>query len=95
LIATSSSARHSGSAAAISRAASSKVRKQNERGGFDCDAQELLEVSIVTIPENSRALRAKSLDGEGDDIVERIAQRVVELLDERESEGPRRRARQA
>jgi hypothetical protein len=50
---------------------------------FDCDAQELLEVSIVTIPENARALRAKSLEGESDDIVERIAKRVVELLDAR------------
>ena len=60
--------------------------RQNERGGFDCDAQELLEVSIMTIPVNARALRAKSLDGESDDIVERIAKRVVELLDERESE---------
>jgi phage head maturation protease len=69
--------------------------RQNGRGGFDCDAQELLEVSIVTIPVNARALRAKSLDGEGEDIVERIAQRVVELLDARGSEGPRRRARQA
>jgi phage head maturation protease len=69
--------------------------RQNERGGFDCDAQELLEVSIVTIPVNARALRAKSLDIEGDDIVERIAQRVVELLDARQREAPRRRARQA
>jgi len=57
--------------------------RQNERGGFDCDAQELLEVSIVTIPANARAVRAKSLDGEGEDIVERIAKRVVELLDAR------------
>ncbi|CAM3246101.1 primosomal replication protein N [Corallococcus sp. ZKHCc1 1396] len=57
--------------------------RQNERGGFDCDAQELLEVSIVTIPANARAVRAKSLDGEGEDIVERIARRVVELLDAR------------
>ncbi|ADO69790.1 phage prohead protease-like protein [Stigmatella aurantiaca DW4/3-1] len=69
--------------------------RQNERGGFDCDAQELLEVSIVTIPVNARALRAKSLNGESDGIVERIAQRVVELLDVRRREAPRRRARQA
>lgn len=60
--------------------------RQNERGGFDCDAQELLEVSIVTIPGNARALRAKSLDGEGDDLVERIAERVVELLEAAESD---------
>jgi hypothetical protein len=57
--------------------------RANERGGYDCDAQELLEVSVVTIPGNPRAVRAKALDGEGDDIIERIAQRVVELLAER------------
>jgi len=55
--------------------------RQNERGGFDCDAQELLEVSVVTIPGNARAVRAKSFEDAGDDIVERIAARVVELLD--------------
>ncbi|WP_141323586.1 HK97 family phage prohead protease [Myxococcus sp. AB025B] len=57
--------------------------RQNERGGYDCDAQELLEVSIVTIPGNARAVRAKSFEDEGEDIVERIAERVVELLDAR------------
>jgi HK97 family phage prohead protease len=62
--------------------------RENERGGYDCDAQELLEVSVVTIPGNARALRTKSLDGEGDDIVERIAQRVVELLAERGDDVP-------
>ncbi|TQF14241.1 primosomal replication protein N [Myxococcus llanfairpwllgwyngyllgogerychwyrndrobwllllantysiliogogogochensis] len=57
--------------------------RQNERGGYDCDAQELLEVSVVTIPGNARAVRAKSFEDEGEDIVERIAARVVELLDAR------------
>ncbi|ABF88493.1 putative phage prohead protease [Myxococcus xanthus DK 1622] len=57
--------------------------RQNERGGYDCDAQELLEVSVVTIPGNSRAVRSKSLDEAPEDIVERIAARVVELLDAR------------
>lgn len=57
--------------------------RQNERGGYDCDAQELLEVSVVTIPGNSRAVRSKSLDEAPDDLVERIATRVVELLDAR------------
>ncbi|TQF13729.1 primosomal replication protein N [Myxococcus llanfairpwllgwyngyllgogerychwyrndrobwllllantysiliogogogochensis] len=57
--------------------------RQNERGGYDCDAQELLEVSIVTIPGNARAVRAKSFEDEGEDVVERIAARVVELLDAR------------
>ncbi|AFE05233.1 putative phage prohead protease [Corallococcus coralloides DSM 2259] len=57
--------------------------RANDRGGFDCDAQELLEISIVTIPGNARALRDKSLDGEGEDLVERIAKRVVGLVEER------------
>ncbi|NTX17724.1 HK97 family phage prohead protease [Myxococcus sp. CA056] len=57
--------------------------RQNERGGYDCDAQELLEVSVVTIPGNARAVRAKSFEDEGEDVVERIAARVVELLDAR------------
>ncbi|ADO68707.1 HK97 family phage prohead protease [Stigmatella aurantiaca] len=52
--------------------------RENERGGFDCDAQELLEVSIVTIPGNARAVRSKAL--EDDELVERIATRVAELL---------------
>ncbi|MDC0712731.1 HK97 family phage prohead protease [Stigmatella sp. ncwal1] len=52
--------------------------RQNERGGFDCDAQELLEVSIVTIPGNARAVRSKAL--EDDELVERIATWVAELL---------------
>jgi|GEM_PF-2696521 len=57
--------------------------RQNERGGYDCDAQELLEVSVVTIPGNARAVRSKSLDEGADDVVARIATRVVELLDAR------------
>lgn len=57
--------------------------RQNERGGYDCDAQELLEVSVVTIPGNARAVRSKSLDEAPEDVVERIATRVVELLDAR------------
>jgi phage head maturation protease len=62
--------------------------RQNERGGFDCDAQELLEVSIVTIPGNARAVRTKALDELSDEVVERIAQRVVELLAERGEDVP-------
>lgn len=61
--------------------------RANERGGYDCDAQELLEVSVVTIPGNARAVRAKALDGE-DDTIERIAQRVAELLAERSDDVP-------
>lgn len=34
--------------------------RQNEKGGLDSDVQELLEISIVTIPGNQRALRVKS-----------------------------------
>nr|WP_254624233.1 HK97 family phage prohead protease [Myxococcus sp. CA033] len=57
--------------------------RQNERGGYDCDSQELLEVSVVTIPGNARAVRAKSFEEGGEDLVERIAVRVAELLDAR------------
>jgi HK97 family phage prohead protease len=56
----------------------------NERGGFDCDAQELLEVSIVTIPGNARAVRSKALEDE--ELVERIATRVAERLGNRAEE---------
>jgi HK97 family phage prohead protease len=37
--------------------------RQNELGGIDSDEQELLEISIVTIPGNQRAVRVKSFDG--------------------------------
>jgi hypothetical protein len=62
--------------------------RQNDRGGFDCDAQELLEVSVVTIPGNARALRARSFGDNPDELIERIAQRVVELLAERGDDVP-------
>jgi HK97 family phage major capsid protein len=35
---------------------------ENEKGGLDSTAQELLEISIVTIPGNQRALRVKGFD---------------------------------
>jgi HK97 family phage prohead protease len=36
--------------------------RSNELGGIDSDEQELLEISIVTIPGNQRAVRVKGLE---------------------------------
>lgn len=36
--------------------------RTNERGGLDSDVQELLEISIVTIPGNQRAVRLKRFE---------------------------------
>jgi phage head maturation protease len=61
---------------------------ENEKGGLDSTAQELLEISIVTIPGNQRALRVKGFDGDAEELFEavavRAAQIVVKALDERE-----------
>jgi HK97 family phage prohead protease len=50
----------------------------NERGGIDSDEQELLEVSIVTIPGNQRAVRVKS---EGGSNVRTLELRAMGKLD--------------
>lgn len=36
--------------------------RENEKGGYDSDEQELLEISLVNIPGNQRAVRAKGFD---------------------------------
>lgn len=63
--------------------------EENEKGGLDSDTQELLEISIVTIPGNQRALRVKGLDSNAEEMVEKIALRaaqiVVKALDDRDS----------
>lgn len=63
--------------------------RENEKGGLDSDVQELLEISIVTIPGNQRALRVKGLGAEDEDLVEKIALRaaqiVVKALDDRDA----------
>jgi HK97 family phage prohead protease len=64
--------------------------KENEKGGLDSSAQELLEISVVTIPGNQRALRVKGLDeSEVDVFTEKIALRaaqiVVKALDDRDA----------
>lgn len=40
-----------------------KKYRENERGGYDSDEQELLEISVVTIPGNARATIAKARPG--------------------------------
>ncbi|NVJ20645.1 HK97 family phage prohead protease [Myxococcus sp. AM011] len=57
---------------------------ENERGGFDCEQQELLEISIVTIPGNQRAVRVKELADERAAFIQDVAKAVVATLDERE-----------
>ncbi|MFP2958244.1 HK97 family phage prohead protease [Myxococcus sp. 1LA] len=57
---------------------------ENERGGFDCEQQELLEVSVVTIPGNQRAVRVKELADERADFIQDVAKAVVAALEARE-----------
>ncbi|WP_338865169.1 HK97 family phage prohead protease [Myxococcus stipitatus] len=57
---------------------------ENERGGFDCEQQELLEISIVTIPGNQRAVRVKELADERAAFIQDVAKAVVAALDVRE-----------
>lgn len=55
--------------------------RENERHGYDSDEQVLLEVSVVTIPGNPRALRQKGASTEEDPAVLAAAeQRAVEIL---------------
>lgn len=61
---------------------------ENAKGGLDSTVQELLEISIVTIPGNQRALRVKGADSpEASELVEAVANRaaqiIVKALDER------------
>jgi len=61
---------------------------ENEKGGLDSTVQDLLEISIVTIPGNQRALRVKGFEGEAAELIEKIALRaaqiVVKALDDRD-----------
>jgi HK97 family phage prohead protease len=55
-----------------------KEYKGNEKGGFDSQAQELLEISVVTIPGNQRAVRVKSLEtAELDALAEKVAEKLA------------------
>lgn len=60
-----------------------KKYHENERGGFDSDEHELLELSLVNIPGNQRALRVKGLDSDAEALVERIATRAAEIVAEK------------
>lgn len=67
--------------------------RENDRKGYDCDEQELLEISVVTIPGNQRALRVKAAqearDAFADEILRRavteVAAEVAKVLDAREA----------
>jgi HK97 family phage prohead protease len=58
---------------------------ENAKGGFDCAAQELLEISVVTIPGNQRAVRVKELETERAELIDAVAKKVVTILDERDA----------
>ncbi|MBZ4335075.1 HK97 family phage prohead protease [Corallococcus sp. AS-1-12] len=53
---------------------------ENERGGYDCDEQELLEISVVTIPGNQRAVRLKKHADDRVALIRDIADAVVKAL---------------
>ncbi|GHG91422.1 HK97 family phage prohead protease [Comamonas sp. JC664] len=57
---------------------------ENERGGFDCEQQELLEISVVTIPGNQRAVRMKELADERAAFIQDVAKAVVSALEARQ-----------
>lgn len=50
---------------------------QNEKGGTDYSSVELLEISVVNIPCNSRATRLKSLDDQLDAFADLIIEKLV------------------
>ena len=60
--------------------------RENERHGYDCDAQELLEASVVTIPGNARALRVRALTPESLKAFEAQATEVLSALATRAAE---------
>jgi HK97 family phage prohead protease len=67
--------------------------RQNEVGGYDSDEQELLEISVVTIPGNQRALRLRAAqearDRFADEIlakaVDQVATEILKRLDARDA----------
>lgn len=52
--------------------------RENEKGGYDSDEHELLEISVVTIPGNQRALRQKAALEQRDAFAEGIVKRAVD-----------------
>lgn len=62
---------------------------ENERGGYDCDEQELLEISVVTIPGNQRALRVKALSADEQELFDAFAARVAQKFAEKQPAAPR------
>lgn len=59
--------------------------RENEKGGYDSDEQELLEISVVNIPGNQRAVRVKSIEDERAEFAAVIAKAVVTAM---KSEAP-------
>lgn len=57
--------------------------QENELGGYDSFEQDLLEISIVTIPGNQRAVRVKALETDVEAVVRRV---VAEVLGQKAAE---------
>jgi phage head maturation protease len=54
--------------------------KSNDMGGIDSEEQELLEISLVNIPGNQRAVRVKELAEAEAAFIDRIAEAVAKKL---------------
>lgn len=60
--------------------------EENELGGFDSLEQDLLEISIVPIPGNQRAVRVKNLDTDIEAVVKRVVAEVLKAQEEKQVE---------
>lgn len=54
--------------------------RENEKGGVDCDEMDLLEISVVPIPGNQRAVRQKDLGAEERAAADELVAQATEIL---------------
>lgn len=59
--------------------------EENELGGYDSHEQDLLEISVVTIPGNQRAIRVKAIENDVESVVRRV---VAEVMKAQAEEAP-------
>lgn len=62
--------------------------QENELGGYDSLEQDLLEISIVPIPGNQRAVRVKALETDIEAVVRRVVAEVLKSQAEKPAEEP-------
>jgi HK97 family phage prohead protease len=63
--------------------------QENDLGGYDSLEQDLLEISVVTIPGNQRAVRVKSLENDVESVVRRVVAEVMKAqVEEKPAEEP-------